>query len=244
MFTTVRESLYAALLPQLCINCREQLATVNNRNTCDQCWERSTIFEGNEQMCRRCGLFLSQTPKVADANCWQCDGHHYDRARAVGKYEHALAATVIGLKTAPILSKRVNKLLLKAFELNGFESTSLIVPVPLSRRRYVERGFNQSEVIAQSLATQTGIKIDARSLSRERHSPIHRMGMDRKARDLSVKDAFRVLRPNLIADQEVLLIDDVYTTGATVSYCAKVLKKNGARVVNVLTIARAVSDRF
>jgi predicted amidophosphoribosyltransferase len=64
--------------------------------------------------------------------------------------------------------------------------------------------------------------------------------MDEKARDLSVQNSFNVLRPKLIAGQRILVVDDVFTTGATVSYCAKALKKAGAIEVNVLTIARAV----
>jgi predicted amidophosphoribosyltransferase len=64
--------------------------------------------------------------------------------------------------------------------------------------------------------------------------------MDEKARDLSVKNSFDVARPKLIDGQNVLLIDDVLTTGATASYCAKALKRCGASAVNVLTLARAV----
>ncbi len=70
---------------------------------------------------------------------------------------------------------------------------------------------------------------------------MHRTGMDRKARDLSVKNAFEVARPNLISGHTILLVDDVYTTGATLSYCAKALKKHGAVEVNALTIARAIT---
>jgi ComF family protein len=133
--------------------------------------------------------------------------------------------------------------LLGAFRQNGFENVSLIVPVPLSKRRKIERGFNQAEVIAEALAHGTGTNIDVNSLGRIQHSPIHRIGMDRKARDLSVKDAFKVVRPKLVYGQNVLIVDDVFTTGATVSYCAKTLKKSGARSVNVLTLARAIPEK-
>ena len=69
---------------------------------------------------------------------------------------------------------------------------------------------------------------------------MHRIGMDEKARELTVRKAFEVTRPKLIEGQNILLIDDVFTSGATASYCAKVLKKHGAAKVNVLTLARAV----
>jgi ComF family protein len=134
----------------------------------------------------------------------------------------------------------VESLLFETFERNGFRESSLLVPVPLSKLRMLERGFNQADVIANVLGRRFGISVDSNSLSRIKHSSIHRVGMDEKARDLSVKDSFSVVRSKLIKDKKILLIDDVLTTGATVSYCAKALKKAGAVEVNVLTLARAV----
>jgi predicted amidophosphoribosyltransferase len=64
--------------------------------------------------------------------------------------------------------------------------------------------------------------------------------MDKKARELTVRNAFEVVRPKLINGKNIVLVDDVFTSGATASYCAKVLKKNGASRVNVFTLARAV----
>jgi ComF family protein len=104
----------------------------------------------------------------------------------------------------------------------------------------IERGFNQAEVIAGHLAKHTGIPIDSLSLSRKAHSQVHRVAMDMKARELSVKNAFEITRPNLVKGRNILLLDDVFTSGSTSSYCAKALKKSGAGKVNVLTLARAV----
>jgi predicted amidophosphoribosyltransferase len=69
---------------------------------------------------------------------------------------------------------------------------------------------------------------------------MHRVGMDQKARELTIHNAFTVLRPKLIAGRHVMLIDDVLTSGATASQAAKILKKNGAAGVSVFTLARAV----
>ncbi len=71
---------------------------------------------------------------------------------------------------------------------------------------------------------------------------MHRIGMDKKARELTVKNAFEITRPKLIEGKNVLLVDDVFTSGATASSCAKVLKKNGAVGVQVFTLARAVMN--
>jgi ComF family protein len=153
---------------------------------------------------------------------------------------NAVAAEVVALKSTPVLSRKARTLLESNWASFEIEEVDTIIPVPLSRRRRLERGYNQAEVLASSISAITGVGIDRNSLARTHHSPLHRIGMDSKARDLSVRNAFEVSRPNLIRGKAVLLVDDVYTTGATVSYCAKELKKAGAAKVNVFTLARAV----
>ena len=76
-------------------------------------------------------------------------------------------------------------------------------------------------------------------MARHIHTPMHRVGMDERARRESIEKAFAVKQPRLIKDEIVLLVDDVFTTGATASLCAQVLKENGAKQVLVLTLARA-----
>ena len=241
MFDLIRDRLYSVLMPHCCSSCGEKLSQIHNGNACNECWSKTTVFDGSETICRRCGAPLTNPSKSGAVSCWQCDGHHYEKARAIGIYEHGLAAAVIGLKTTPKLAPRSTELLLEAFRRNDLDKTFLIIPIPLSKQRKLERGFNQAEVIAEALSRATRLRTDAGSLARVRHSPMHRIGMDQKARDLSVKNAFEVLRPKLIEGENVLLVDDVLTTGATASYCAKALKKAGASSVNVLTLARAIT---
>jgi ComF family protein len=162
----------------------------------------------------------------------------YERAAAVGLYEKALAVTVLQLKTIPHLSSKAAEHLKDTFRSSQINA-DLIVPVPLSKRRRHERGFNQAEVLAQIVKKSSGIPVDAASLLRTVHTAAHRAGMDAKARERTVKNAFVVKRKNLIEGKNILIIDDVFTTGSTVSACAKVLKKNGAGKVFVLTLARA-----
>jgi len=115
----------------------------------------------------------------------------------------------------------------------------VVIPVPLSARRLQERGFNQAAVIATVIARSGNLLLDENSLVRKIHTPMHRAGMDRKARAMTVKKAFEVVRPKLIEGRDTLLVDDVLTSGETASICARVLKKSGAATVSVLTIARA-----
>jgi ComF family protein len=130
--------------------------------------------------------------------------------------------------------------MIAAFERSGFAGADIVVPVPLSRKRAVERGYNQAAVIAAILSRSARIELGTSALERRLDTPMHRVGMDKKARELTVKKAFAVVHPRLIEGRDVVLVDDVFTSGATASACAAVLKKNGAARVRVFTVARAV----
>jgi ComF family protein len=117
-----------------------------------------------------------------------------------------------------------------------------IVPVPLHQERQKARGFNQAAVIAEALSARVSLPIDEISLMRTEHTSRHRAGMDARDRRESVANAFTISYPALIAGERVLLIDDVFTTGATVSACANALLDAGAAEVFVLTIARPLSN--
>jgi ComF family protein len=114
----------------------------------------------------------------------------------------------------------------------------VIIPVPLHNDREQERGFNQACVLARELSRLGRLPMDEHSVVRRIHTERHRAGMDAKARRQSVANAFTVRHPKSIAGQRVLLVDDVFTTGATVSACASVLKAEGAEEVFVLTVSR------
>jgi ComF family protein len=115
----------------------------------------------------------------------------------------------------------------------------VIIPVPLHHDRERERGFNQACVMARELSRLSRLPVDEHSVVRRIHTERHRAGMDAKARRQSVANAFTIRHPKAIAGRRVLLIDDVFTTGATVSECASVLKDAGAEEVFVLTVAKA-----
>lgn len=119
----------------------------------------------------------------------------------------------------------------------------MLVPVPLSKKRELERGFNQAEKIADVVSRYLKLPVNASALQRTIHTPLHRAAMDDRARELTVEKAFRVSNAGAVHEKNVLLIDDVLTSGATADACAGVLKKNGASSVNIFTIARAVRQR-
>ena len=239
MFHKIFDSLLTLAYPQACQICENSVENFADGVACQACWEKTQIFSGAETLCGKCGRFLQAKPTNINTFCHLCDEHFYDAACAVGIYGDALAASILHLKREPFVAKRLQNLFISRFQNSDFQDVSLIVPVPLSKKRRLERGFNQAEVLAAILAKQTDIKLDQKSLIRKIHTPMHRAAMDNKARELSVKNAFNVSRPKLVEGEKILLIDDVFTSGATVSNCAKILKENGAKQVCILTIARA-----
>jgi ComF family protein len=148
---------------------------------------------------------------------------------------------VLALKTRDEIPARLARLLASAQRRAPLDNASLIVPVPLHTSRQRERGFNQAAVVGQALARLNGLPLDTSSLARAVHTERHRARMDAHSRRESVENAFEVRRPRLIQGENVLLVDDVFTTGATVSACARALKEAGAIEVFVLTLARPSS---
>jgi ComF family protein len=177
--------------------------------------------------------------KRQNVRCGQCDNDAFTAARACGSYEGALRAAILELKRQPHLARRLAVLLREVQRREPLNATDVIVPVPLHADRERERGFNQAVVIARELARVSGLPLDEYSVVRRLHTERHRAGMDAKARRKSVAEAFAVRHRDLIAGKCVLLVDDVFTTGATASACAQALNESGANAVFVLTIARA-----
>ena len=121
----------------------------------------------------------------------------------------------------------------------GIDGYDVMMPVPLHLQRLRWRGFNQAQLLARPLARAAGVPLDPYSLQRVRPTR-PQVELDEKERRRNVAGAFRVSRPKAVAGHRILLVDDVYTTGATVDECSRVLLRAGARSVDVLALARAV----
>ncbi|MEE8399328.1 MAG: ComF family protein [Desulfobacterales bacterium] len=190
-----------------------------------------------------------------DHLCGGCmqDPKHFRIARAIGVYDRTCMELIHAFKYRQKiqLARPFGMLLFAAFIRHWSDSDiDLIVPVPLHRKRFRKRGFNQTYLIIRALpglvdraiaggATLRPIQIDRECLVRNRLTD-PQIGLKRDQRISNVKDVFDVSDPSRIAGKGILLIDDVYTTGATVDACTRVLLKEGARCVDVLTLARAM----
>ena len=116
--------------------------------------------------------------------------------------------------------------------------TDILIPVPLGKKRLKERGYNQVALVARPLAYQLGCKYEPAALWKTRETR-SQVGLSVSQRSENVQDAYRA-DPNVVRQKSILLMDDVATTGSTISACTTALLSAGAQAVYVLTIARAL----
>lgn len=235
------DSLLALVYPRGCAVCGGSVETRALGAVCANCWQETQIFSGAETLCWKCGMPSPGTvspERKEQIRCRRCDNDAFSAARACGVYEGALRASVLLLKREPHICRKLIEQLADTQQRYPLNGATRIVPVPLHPERQKTRGFNQAAEIGRALARAVSLPLDEISLVRAQHTVRHRAGMDAKGRRETVADAFRVAYPALIAGERVLLVDDVFTTGATVSSCATALLDAGAAEVFVLTIAR------
>jgi len=237
----------ALVYPQACTVCGESVESHHDGVACKTCWNATQLFDEDDTLCWKCGLFTEAAvskDKRKSIRCGECDDDAFTAARACGSYEGALRASILELKREPRVARRLAHLMFDTLQRQPVNSANLIIPVPLHPERERERGFNQAALLARELARLSHLSLDEHSVIRRVHTERHRAGMDSKARRDSVAGAFVIGHPKLVFGQRVLLVDDVFTTGATVSACATALREAGVEEVYVLTIARASSSRM
>lgn len=231
-----------AVLPPRCLGCAAMIES--KASLCADCWRGLTLL--GPPCCRLCGYPLPQT--VAEAPlCGACavEPPIYDRARAALRYDDGARGMILRFKHADRtdIAGTFGRLLQTA----GAEllaDSDLITPVPLHRWRLLQRGYNQSAMLAHALQRTTGTPMIPDLLQRIA-ATASQQGLSGSQRQQNIKaSAFR-LHPwhrSKVAGRRVLLIDDVLTTGATIAACTRVLRAGGADAVNVLALARVVRD--
>ena len=238
---SIRDGLLGLAYPAECRVCSGSVESWEDGVACAKCWNDPAItkfFAGD--LCAKCGAQLSGGPATDQHRvCGMCGALPFTAARACGSYSGALEASILFLKVNPHISPRLRALIQRTFaEHRDAIESEIVIPVPLHRLRERRRGFNQAAIIAGLISREFKLVCDDRSLARTRATDPHRAGMDAADRASSVERAFDVVRPRLIEGASVLLVDDVFTTGSTISAAAQSLIEAGAHKVSVLTIAR------
>ncbi len=223
------------IYPLQCFICGSPIPVEKGGYVCDKCKE-SFVFLKGEEICQICGK-----PQVSSL-CWDCrqNVYSFDRARSVALYEGNWREMIhlFKYRNFPYLSSFFAPYLEEALSFHPFlKDVDLIIPVPLHWKEKWRRGYNQSLLLARQISRITGIEVREDLLFKKRNTP-SQVSLSAEERRRNVKGVFSVRRGRELKGRRVLLVDDVFTTGATVNECAKVLKERGVEKVFVLTLAR------
>jgi ComF family protein len=237
-FTVIFKRSLDVALPTLCAACREP---VGGDGLCASCWSKLSLIA--PPYCERLGIPFAYDPGPGVLSMEAiADPPAYRRARAAARYDEIARALVHALKygdrldLAPAMGRwmaRAGRELLAEVD--------ALVPVPLHWRRLWARRFNQSALLAQTIAREAGVAVADGALKRVK-ATAQQVGLTQAERALNVQGAFRVPteRKAEVAGRRLVLIDDVLTSGATSDACARALLRAGAGQVDVLVFARVV----
>ena len=229
------------IVPPLCLACRTPLAS--HDALCVGCWSKVDFIRA--PLCDRLGMPMPfDTGGIMVSAAAVAEPPAYDRARAVARYDGTMRRLVHDFKFRDRQDGR--RLLAQWLTQAGaplFAGAQVVVPVPLSRWRLLWRRFNQAAMLGQEVARLKGLDFEALALVRTRATK-SQVGLTRTERRDNVRGAFAVpaaMKPRL-AGRNVVLIDDIITTGATAGSAAKALKRAGAARVDVLALAMVTDE--
>jgi ComF family protein len=227
------------LYPAVCQLCGQMRATADDGYVCEVCRDSVRVIQ--RPFCERCGLPYEAeiTGAFQCPNCLELE-LHFSSARSAVLARGATLEAIHRYKYRGGLwfEAFLGELLCKAAVPDlAHENWDMIVPVPLHHTRFRERGFNQAERMAECLSSATAIPVRRNALVRTKPTPTQTR-LDRSQRAENVRRSFAMRELQNVDNCRIVLVDDVFTTGATTSACAKVLRAAGAADVCVWTVAR------
>ena len=237
------------ILPPRCMSCGGK--TISHAHLCGTCWSGLEFITNPH--CHCCGYpFEFESP--TDSLCGVClkETPIYDWLRSPLVYGDVSKSLILKYKhgrmseMAPVFTKLIGRVLANlpddtVSDVPELECKPIFIPVPLHWTRLFQRRFNQSALLAQQLAENFNGEYNPRILKRHKATK-SQGGLGRRERARNVVGAFSIDKNigNQLKNQKIILVDDVYTTGATVSACAKILKKHGAKSVGVVALVRVI----
>ena len=246
------DAVSCALFPASCVLCGSPLPHLSSVPICAICWTEFPVQSGN--LCVRCGDVLDAPILVGPSSSGLCRACRlapppFVRAVAYGPYQDRMKAAIHALKYDRLhaSSRRLGRMLAEAIAqlANDAPGEMLVIPVPLHRSKFADRGFNQARSLAAAALAvlrkthpEWRLTLASSTLMRLRATE-SQAGLTPRQRRLNVRGAFTVSDPAAVTQKHILLIDDILTTGATARAAAQALNRAGAASVWVATLARA-----
>lgn len=238
-------SLFAVVFPSDCKLCNTPLLNISRLPVCDECL--TAIQPLRASLCLLCGERLAAAQLlIGDGQCVPCREMppQFDRAVSFAEYEGGLRGLIHLLKyegvrpAAPVLGEMLAETISLLLPSCG-DSLPLVVPVPLHSGKRRERGFNQAEFIARAAMPRLSPRLEIASDILVRRRPTQsQVGLTRQQRMENMRGAFHVVDAKRVCGRHIIVVDDVMTTGTTLSECARTLKRAGAERVWAATVAR------
>ncbi|MCX5786840.1 MAG: ComF family protein [Elusimicrobia bacterium] len=227
------------LLPKTCLHCLKDLPWESNKSLCSVC--EGALEPLPELHCARCGLPL----KSGGQTCYDCRGQKsaaaaLELARSAFVFNAELRSLIHAFKYSRMesLCGPLSEAMAGAWDrFPELKDYNFVLAVPLHPAKKKERGFNQSELLAEKLAAAKHLFLLKNSAARALNTK-PQVSLSKEERASNMKSAFKITRPELVKGRKILLIDDVATTLSTLEELARELKKNGAKGVAALTLAR------
>ncbi len=240
-----KEILLDTVFPRNCVFC-DAVRVEGKTSVCPECLQSIRVI--SHPFCSQCGLPTSGLSMQSDGICGRClaKSPPYSRARYAVYYEGQLRKALISFKyyNALNLAKTLSDILTMGFQTHyDRDEFDLIVPVPVHRKRLFKRGFNQAALLAAKLSGNVNVPLYRRSLIKLKDTP-PQARLTRSQRIKNIRNSFGVRNPAKIQRKRVLLIDDVATTGSTITEATKTLIKAGAARVDALVLALRTADFF
>jgi len=238
----LKDDILDLVYPQSCSICRKPLGR-GEKDVCEGCWKTLAILPA--PFCPYCKSFLEDEGTVFEHRCVYLskpEDRKIFTARSLGTFDDYYQKLIHRFKydkKIPLGKRLAQSLGQIVAQDEDFASCDLVIPVPLHRARHRERGFNQSEILAEGVSQAINLPLVKDILKRKKNTK-DQTYLNAQQRTENVRDAFMVIQPERINERDVILVDDVITTGATLNECARMLQKAGAKRIFAVTLAVVV----
>ena len=225
--------IFKLLWPEICPFCGK----VKWNGVCPACEKQLNKLAISQPYCMKCGKPVRRNEQEYCADCAESK-HFFDRGRALWLHKPPVSTSIYQFKyhNQRVFGNYYAETMAKQFERVVCEwKPDLIIPVPLHPKRKRKRGYNQSQIIAERLGKKWGIPVNGTILRRVKNTNPQKK-LDHRTRKKNLQNAFAV-KGNLYGIRNVILIDDIYTTGNTINEAAKKLKETGVEIVCFLTVS-------
>lgn len=224
------------MFPRTCVFCDEILTlTEKTKGLCECC--NNKIKFVREPKCKKCGKSLMIEEKEYCNDCMKNE-HLYDWGFSAFVYNDLVKKSIYRFKyhNRREYAYCYGKIIADEFyEEISMMNPDVIIPVPIHRKRYMRRGYNQAELLARELSISTGIPMDNKILIRVANTRAQKE-LSVKERHKNLEKAFKITE-DVVKYNKIVIVDDIYTTGSTINACSKVLLENGAKKIYFISLS-------